>query len=205
MCRKGRRRSSNVLGWLYNYMVRTLLINHSEAGVCGGVCVASPHPHRWPALQAGCQPGVSWSMLVKRALIWVWQGNQQPNSTVKLNSAVEHRSASFMLRLQKGKVPQHQFVTERCGTELTLTTELRGREGGRKWEEGGENRSVCLCLCVVKTPCRLRLHPHQLPTTAGKEKDLLQMRGREEKADRERGRRGAGLLQGSWTTWNTDS
>lgn len=115
-------------------------------------------------------------MLVKRALIWVWQGNQQPNSTVKLNSAVEHRSASFMLRLQKGKVPQHQFVTESCGTELALATKHRGRERkeGRKTERECVCFNVCVCLCVAEAPCCLLLHPHRLPTTAGKKEDLLQ-------------------------------
>lgn len=69
-------------------------------------------------------------MLVKRALIWVWQGNQQPNSTVKLNSGMEHRRAGFMLRLQKGKVPQHQFVTESSDTELAIEA-ARKRERRR--------------------------------------------------------------------------
>lgn len=66
---------------------------------------------------------------------------------MKLNSVVEHRSASFMLRLQKGKVPQHQFVTESCGTELTPATEHRER----KREDGSERGSVCVrvfvCVC----------------------------------------------------------
>lgn len=111
--------------------------NQSLSGRCrrGVVPLGWPSlepPYRWPALQAGCQPRVSWSMLVKRTLIWVWQGNQQPNSTVKLNSAVEHHSASFMLRLQKGKVPQHQFVTESCGSERRLATKHRERNRERE-------------------------------------------------------------------------
>lgn len=177
--------------------------NQSLWGRCGGGCweapVSCPSIVGQQAL-AGCQPGVSWSMLVKRALIWVWQGNQQPNSTVKLNSAVEHRSASFMLRLQKGKVPQHQFVTESCGTELTLATKQWGRERGR--ETAAERKEVCVCVCafaslrVAKFLCCLLLHPHRLPTTAGKKKDLLERcewaeRGKEKKRQRvskERGR-----------------
>lgn len=35
-----------------------------------------------------------------------------------------------MLRLQKGKVPQHQFVTESCSTELTLAWKHREKEEG---------------------------------------------------------------------------
>lgn len=149
----------------------TVLINHSQAGVGGGGAAGTAQScapsYRWPTLLAGCQPRVSWSMLVKCALIWVWQGNQQPNSTVKLNSAVEHRSASFMLRLQKGKVPQHQFVTESCGTELAL------REGEKK-REGKRGVCVCLYLSVSVRLCVacLLLHPHRLPTTAGRKKEL---------------------------------
>lgn len=47
-----------------------------------------------------------------------------------------------MLRLQKGKVPQHQFVTESCGTELAVATKHRERE--RKEREG-----VCVCVSSV--------------------------------------------------------
>lgn len=47
-----------------------------------------------------------------------------------------------MLRLQKGKVPQHQFVTESCGTELAVATKHRERE--RKEREG-----VCVCVVCV--------------------------------------------------------
>lgn len=176
--------------------------NQSLSGRCG--CWDGPvlrPPYRWPALLAGCQPRVSWSMLVKRALIWVWQGNQQPNSTVKLNSTVEHRSASFMLRLQKGKVPQHQFVTESCGTELAFPTKHSGRERAR--EEGREGREcvrlylcVAACLCVAKSPRCLLLHPHWLPTTAGKKEGFTSVvwvgwiREREERVENERGERG---------------
>lgn len=113
-------------------------------------------PYRWPAPLAGCQPRVSWSMLVKRALIWVWQGNQQPNSTVKLNSVVEHRSASFMLRLQKEKVPQHQFVTESCSTRPETHTE-RERDGGRrvKREKVRVYNTACWCIRVAKCVCAM--------------------------------------------------
>ena len=79
-----------------------------------------------------------------------------------------------MLRLQKGKVPQHQFVTESCGTELAVATKHSERE--RK-EREGESVCVCVCvcrLCVANSPCCLLLHPHRLPTTAGRKKDLLQ-------------------------------
>lgn len=139
-----------------------------------GGCFWGAPSYRWSAPLAGCQPRVSWSMLVKRALIWVWQGNQQPNSTVKLNSVVEHRSASFMLRLQKGKVPQHQFVTESCSTELTLASKHRERERGRKRERDSVCVCIFVCLCVTKSLRCLLLRPHWLPTTAGKKKDLLQ-------------------------------
>lgn len=185
-----------------------------KAGVCvgwrGGLLLGQPSPpystpltnHHWPAPLAGCQPGVSWSMLVKRALIWVWQGNQQPNSTVKLNSVVEHRSASFMLRLQKGKVPQHQFVTESCSTELALATKQRERERERGEERGRKKRgsvyvcisvSVCARLRVAKSLCCLLLHPHRLPTTAGEKEGFTSvvwvgwMREKEEKTENERG------------------
>lgn len=134
--------------------------NQSLSGRCrrGVVPLGWPSlepPYRWPALQAGCQPRVSWSMLVKRTLIWVWQGNQQPNSTVKLNSAAEHHSASFMLRLQKGKVLQHQFVTESCGSERRLATKHRERNRKRG----------SVCISVVKSLRCLPLHPQWLPTT----------------------------------------
>lgn len=84
---------------------------------------------------------------------------------MKLNSAVEHCSASFMLKLQKGKVPQHQFVTESCGTELMLATKQREkgreREGGRERKEERGREGVCLfvsfyvcvCLCVCVPVC----------------------------------------------------
>jgi len=201
-------------------MVWTLLINHSEAGVCVCVCVrwlgvgrseggcwkSQSHTptYRWPALLAGCQPRVSWSMLVKRTLIWVWQGNQQPNSTVKLNSVVEHRSASFMLRLQKGKVPQHQFVTEMRHRARTLHKTQRGRESGAG--------SVCACVFVCGQDSVLTTFTSLPATDNSRERDGFtsvvwvgcRMEG-EEKADRERGRRGVGLLQAPWTKKGCDS
>lgn len=110
-----------------------------EGGVdaAGSPACISPHSrltsrfptHRWPALLAGCQPRVSWSMLVKRTLIWVWQGNQQPNSTVKLNSVVEHRSASFYAKAAE----RESAATSICHWELQrwalpATTHRKQRE-----------------------------------------------------------------------------
>lgn len=50
------------------------------------------HCNHFPA---GCQPGLSSRMFVIRTLIWIWQYNQQPNWTVKLNSVVEHHTGRF--------------------------------------------------------------------------------------------------------------
>lgn len=79
---------------------------------------------------------------------------------------------------------------------LQNSEEERERDGGR---EKGSVR-VCVCafasLCVAKFLCCLLLHPQRLPTTAGKNKDLLQRcewdePGKEKKRQRvskERGR-----------------
>lgn len=191
--------------------------NQSLWGRCGGGCweapVSCPSIVGQQAL-AGCQPGVSWSMLVKRALIWVWQGNQQPNSTVKLNSAVEHRSASFMLRLQKGKVPQHQFVTESCGTELTLATKQWGRERERRRQRERKRAYVCVCVCIFVCGQVSVLSTITSPTSSnnGREKEGFTSavwvgwtRKREEKAESEQREREVGLFQGPWAKKNSDS
>ena len=58
-----------------------------------------------------------------------------------------------MLRLQKGKVPQHQFVTESCGTELAVATKHSERERKDR-ERERERESVCVCVCVcVSSVC----------------------------------------------------
>ena len=114
-------------------------------------------------------------MLVKRALIWVWQGNQQPNSAVKLNSAVEHRSASFYAKAAE----RESAATSICHRELRHWARSRHKtqRERKKRERGRECVCVCVCvcrLCVANSPCCLLLHPHRLPTTAGRKKDLLQ-------------------------------
>lgn len=149
-------------------------------------------PYRWPALQAGCQPRVSWSMLVKRTLIWVWQGNQQPNSTVKLNSVVEHHSASFMLRLQKGKVPQHQFVTRAAAVSA-------GSPQNAEREIERESLHQCGQISVLSSVTS--------PVASNnRKKGLLQWcewaEWVKETVTNERGESGVGLFQGLWGTKN---
>ena len=76
-----------------------------------------------------------------------------------------------MLRLQKGKVPQHQFVTESCGTGRALATKHRGSE--REKKEGRERGSVCVCVCVAESMSCLLLHLHRLSAAAADKTDLL--------------------------------
>ena len=83
-------------------------------------------------------------MLVKRALIWVWQGNQQPNSAVKLNSAVEHRSASFYAKAAE----RESAATSICHRELRHWARSRHKtQRERKKRERGRE-CVCVCVCV---------------------------------------------------------
>lgn len=79
---------------------------------------------------------------------------------------MEHRSASFMLRLQKGKVPQHQFVTESCGTRPETHAERERGEGEERRESACLQHGVpvhpCGQVCVY---CICQQHPQQLLTT----------------------------------------